>query len=271
MEIKNGTLNWSEIAIISTITNFPLYSKTRHTFPEEIQHFIIDGRNGMYGINSLIYLFKKLRNSEIRWLVMADEDVIFQNTESLFATIKYMAENNYHYSGVREGGVIPHRKYNPHAVNTFFSILKFSEIKKIFPGKGIKKQQFIKDNEFGEDLSALKNSFDVKSLFEPYYCFYFWLKRSGFNLLPLDANVPFSDDSLTTAVYAPDGKIILYHTWYARAYGEIEKHTKRINNVLNQVPISTKPLLKPIIYKDINYGWKLKLRKKWKKLKMKFQ
>lgn len=258
-------------AIITTVANFDLYSKTSVLFPNKIPQYIIDGSNGMYSIHAIHYMFKVLRKRDIEWLIMADEDVIFKKTEEIFELIDYMEEHNYQVAGVREGGVISHKKFNPFAINTFFSIIHFSEIEKIYNKKEINKNQFVRSGEFNDDLSELKKEYDVTSLYEPYYCFYLWLRRKGFHFLYLDADCPIAGDELTTAVYSPKGDLILYHTWYARAYNKSEKHTLRINNILNNIPNSSRQLSPPLVFKDINYGWQLKLKKKYKKLMMKFQ
>lgn len=258
-------------AIISTVANFDLYQKSSIYFPSNVCRYVIDGRNGMYSLDSILYMFKVLKGKGIKWLIMADEDVVFQNSSKVFEVIEYMEKNTYHYCGVRDGGVIPHRIYNPHAINTFFSILHFSEIEKEFNKREVVQNNYIKPKEFSDDLSGLKIPFDETSLFEPYYCFYLWLKRNGFQFLPLQADIPFAGDELTTAVYTPQGDLLLYHTWYARAYGVIEKHTMRIDKVLKLAPETELKNEKPIILKSRNYGWKLKLRKTYKKIKMKFK
>ncbi len=258
-------------AIISTVANFELYAKTSFLFPNNIPRYVVDGSNGMYSINAIHYMFKILRKKNIEWLIMADEDVIFKEPEKIFELINFMQEHNYQVAGVREGGVISHKKFNPFTINTFFSIIHFSEIEKIYNKKEINKNQYVRPEEFNDDLSMLKKEYDVTSLYEPYYCFYLWLKRKGFNFLYLDADCPIAGDELTTAVYSPMGDLLLYHTWYARAYNNSEKHTKRINNVLKDIPNPPHQHLPTFIFKDKNYGWQLKLKKTFKKIKMKFQ
>ncbi len=68
-------------AIISTVANFTLYNKTSKLFPKDIPKYVIDGINGMHGIDSLCYLMKKLKSSDIEWLIMCDEDVVFVNPD----------------------------------------------------------------------------------------------------------------------------------------------------------------------------------------------
>lgn len=120
----------SKIAILSTVINFDLYAKSSRLFPENIRKYVIDGRNGMYGIDSLFYTMKKLKNKNIEWLIMADEDVLFYDAKIVFDIINKMQSENYTVCGIRDGGMIAHRIYNPYVVNTFFSIINFQELEK---------------------------------------------------------------------------------------------------------------------------------------------
>ena len=54
---------------------------------------------------------------------------------------------------------------------------------------------------------------------------------------------------------------MLYHTWYARSYGNNEKHTKRIDDVFSLLQFHTGLNSKPIVYKDYLFHLKRKLYK----------
>ena len=219
------------IAILTTVANFELYEITSKLFPVNCQKYVIDGREGMHGLSSIFYMFNKLKNKNIDWLIMADEDVVFINTNVIFDIVDTMQQNNYTVAGVRDGGVVSHRTFNPNMINTFFSIINFKEVLKIWDKEDVKKNQYINNNEFSVDASTLKYEFDVNSLYEPYYCFYLWLKRRGKNFLYLDAKM--HEDSIANSIQF-NGNTLLYHTWHARSYGKNEKHTKRINVILNE-------------------------------------
>jgi hypothetical protein len=77
-------VNNSKIAILSTVINFDLYGKSAQLFPNNVQKYVIDGRNGMHGLQSIFYTMKKLKGKDIEWLVMADEDVLFQSSDLVF-------------------------------------------------------------------------------------------------------------------------------------------------------------------------------------------
>jgi len=97
----------SKIAILSTVINKELYQKSSQLFPQNIQKYVIDGSNGMHGLDSIFYMMKKLKGKGIEWLIMADEDVLFVNSKGVFSIIEEMESNGYLVSGVRDGGVIP--------------------------------------------------------------------------------------------------------------------------------------------------------------------
>lgn len=259
----------NKIAILTTVANFELYEKTSNLFPEGIRSFVIDGRNGMHALHSIFYMFKKLKKEEIDWLIMADEDVIFKNQQAVFGLIEFMEQNDYSVSGVRDGGTIKHRNNNPYAINTFFSILNFKKISKLFNKSEIIRNQYIDKGEFVDDLSQLVYSFDKKSLYEPYYCFYFWLRRKGEKILFLDSKMIEEENAqISNEVFDPNGTSLLIHTWYARSYGKNEKHTARIDKVLEQISFASNPR-KLIIFKAPMFYIKMQISKTFKKIKMK--
>ena len=255
----------SRIAILSTVINFDLYSKSSQFFPQDIQRYVIDGQNGMHGLHSIFYMMKKLRNRNIEWLIMADEDVLFKDSKIVFDLIDQMKSENYMVCGIRDGGIISHRIYNPNLINTFFSIINFKELEEIWNKDQIVKNNYLLDNEFGDDLTQLKTSYDINSLYEPYYCFYLWLRRMDKRFLFLNAQM--SEDQITNTVIYND-KVILYHTWYARSYGINERHTKRINNLLELLNFQNNNniISAPIIFRDSTFFFIQKIMKNYRRI-----
>ncbi|MFK5983531.1 MAG: hypothetical protein QM499_11500 [Flavobacteriaceae bacterium] len=257
----------SKIAILTTVVNFELYDITSKKFPNEIQKYVIDGTAGMHGIESLYFMMKKLKGRGIEWLIMADEDVIFSNSNAVFTIIDFMNKEDVTVCGVRDGGEINHRTQNPWAINTFFSILNFKTIENIWNKREVMKHQYVLDNEFNDDLSNLQIGYDTKSLFEPYYCFYFWLRRNSKDFLFLDTLM--HDDNIANKVLF-NNEVFLHHTWYARSYGVNKKHTNRINAILektsNSLVLNNNQEDNVIVFKDNNYLLKKKLKRIIKKL-----
>ncbi len=259
------------IAILSTVVNFDLYQKSARLFPKGIPKYVIDGRNGMHAMDSICYMFRKLKTQNIDWLIMVDEDVLFIDSDLVFSCIKRMENENYAVAGVRDGGIIPHRIQNPHAINTFFSILNFKEIRAIWNEKEVLKHQFVKQGEFQDDLSTLPGEYNNESIFEPYYCFYFWLRRQHKKFLFLEATVPFNDDQITNLVKDDRGNEMLYHTWYARSYGRNEKHTRRIDKIISKVTMNDNAIEPPIIFKDATYAFRKNCIKQYRRVTQKIQ
>ncbi|MBS4041273.1 MAG: hypothetical protein KGZ81_11830 [Flavobacteriales bacterium] len=263
-------LDKSKIAILTTVINWDLYKKSSQYFPDGVQKYVIDGGAGLFGVDSIYYMMEKLKKKDIDWLIMADEDVLFLNSDTIYEVIDYMFLNDFILCGVRDGGEIPNRTYSPFLINTFFSIVNLKKLKLIWNKMEIKKNQFVLENEFKEDFSNLKESFDLMSLYEPYYCFYFWLRRKGEKILFLKADTPFND-GITTLVYSPNNEKILYHTWYARSYGNSKKHTDRIDGVFNLLTFNPTNYQEPIVWKDHLFFIKRFIRKQNKRLKMKIK
>ncbi|WOD43971.1 hypothetical protein [Hwangdonia lutea] len=253
-----------EIGILTTVANFELYNITSQYFPKGIKRYVIDGSNGMHGIYSIFYMFKKLSKEGIDWLILADEDVIFKESNVVFSIIDKMKKEKITVSGVRDGGVIKHRAYNPFMVNTFFTIINFKEILADWNFKEVKKHQYILPNEFTIDRSELKGQYDLNSLYEPYYCFFLWLKRKERKFLYLEG-IMLEDDISNSLLF--NGKEFAYHTWYARSYNVNKKHTKRINNILLSLDIdinndnNNSNNLHYKIYRDAFFHVKIKIKK----------
>ncbi len=258
-------------ALISTVINQELYQKSSQLFPKDIPKYVIDGTNGMHSIFSICYMMEKLKGKGIEWLIMADEDVLFVNPDGINTIIDEMIAKNYMVCGVRDGGVIPNRVHSPYVINTFFSILNFKELESLWNKKEMLKNQYVKPNEFDDDLSQLKEEFNVMGVDEQYYCFYFWLRRKNKKILFLEASTPFADDRISTLVKDTNGETLLYHTWYARSYGENEKHTKRIDKIFSLIKFENTVLPEPIQFKDKTFFFRQKIKKLQAKIEMKIQ
>lgn len=218
------------IAIVSTVINFKLYDQTSRCFPRGFQKFVIDGRNGMHGIDSLRFIFKKFKKFDFEYLVLCDEDVIFSDPSVVLDIIEKMKIKSYTVAGVRDGGVISHRGFNPLLVNTFFSIINFKNVSEYYNERTMLKQQYLSDKEQTALLPDLPFKYDLSSLYEPYYCFFLNILRNNGTILYLDGKM--ADDNIANEIYWNDEKFAL-HTWYARSYLKNDKHTQRIDRFLN--------------------------------------
>jgi hypothetical protein len=197
--------------------------------------------------------FKELMNTEYDWVVNLDEDAFLINPEKVLCLIKYMKDNDVIYSGVLDGGQLEIRPANPVSMNPFFNVFNVKEIKKVINYNNFDTVIEKYHNELNilvqtqdnsvyrnVDLSKLKYTY-TNCYFEQYYVF-FYLLNSNFKYLVIDAH--YFDKYLDldpgkrtqvdiTTVLNFGGRDFLYHTWYARNYGEDVYHTKRIDNVWN--------------------------------------
>ena len=251
----------SKIAILTTLINKELYEKSNRLFPKGIDKYVIDGSDGMFGIDSICFMMEKLKGKGVEWLIMADEDVLFLNPDAVYSVIQEMKSKDYFVCGVRDGGVIPNRTYSPFLINTFFSILNFKELELIWNKKEVLQNQYINEGEFEEKWSELPGPYDTQSLYEPYYCFYFWLRRKNNKILFLDAEQFSTEDDKTTTVYDLNRNIMLYHTWYARSYGNNEKHTNRINKIFDLIDFPKNEPSEPVYFKDSTFFIRRKIKK----------
>jgi len=242
-----------KISFLTTVSNFKLYKKTSIFYPPNADRYVIDGREGMYGIQSIIYMMDVLKDKDIDWLIMIDEDGILIDYKNVLDLIAYMDEHEFMVCGMQDGGVNPIRHHSPIAINTYFSILNFKKLKEIWIGEDILKNQYINKDEFKINNTFIKYEYDLESTFEGYYCFYFWLLRNDHNILYLNAENSIEGDIYSNVLFNHLDKPILYHTWYARVYGKSKMHTKRINNVLalrKGINNDKSKYKAPIIYKD---------------------
>jgi hypothetical protein len=254
----------SKIAIVTTVSKKVLYSKTATLFPKGIDKIMIDGENGMYGIDSIDFMFKKLKKKNYEWVIMVDEDVFFHDGDLVFEVINQMKENNIAICGVRDGGVIKHRAFNPESINTFFSIINFKKILEKYDFKKIKTyQRYIPELYAEKSFKQLKYDFEIESVKEYYYCFYFWPHMNNFKFLYLDALNPVGDDEVGNLILSPSGKTIAFHSWYARAYNVYEDQTIRINSFLDNFNIlnSNINMSEVKIIKSFFFNWRKRCKK----------
>ncbi|MGW1455077.1 hypothetical protein ACWBC2_08805 [Salegentibacter agarivorans] len=262
----------NKIGLITTVSNWELYEKTKPFFPEDIKHFTIDGTQGFYGIKSISFFLKKLRKYDLDWLIMADEDVIFNQPKNVFDLIAYLKVKNYTVCGMRDGGALHWRNKNPYMINHFFAVLNLKDIYSIYEEKEMMQNQYIKKNEFPGLLNDLKfQNYDSNSLFEPYYRFYLWLLRNGKKIKYLEASNPLVDDYATTLLYDHNGKELLYHTWYARFYGKDSDQTKRIDGVISRFKPNYEKKIVPdaILLENKWYFFKFKIYRLIRRMKRK--
>lgn len=247
-----------DIVIVTTVNNIELYRKTVISFPKNIDLIAIDGSKGLYGLEGFKFMFKKLKKYKYKWLIMADEDVVFVNSNGVIDLINRLENDGVTACGVRDGGLLSWRNKNPYSLNPFFCILNLEKIYAIYSEEEFLKHQYIEKDEFDDDLSSLYYPYDKESLYEGYYCFFLWLKRKKIKFTYLNAIADtFKGDLETTTVFGLDNEILLYHTWYARTYGINDYHTDRINKIILIGKIQEELKTRKIIWLT-NYSFEIK-------------
>lgn len=224
----------NRLAIVTTVSNWRLYRKALKTFPTEIDKIAIDGTKGLYGLSSILFTLKKMRKTSYDWIIFADEDVFFNKNINFYCIIKFMISNNYVVSGVRDGGAINHRKYNPYAINSFFFILNYKIIKNKISESDIINTKYLNSKNLNLDNLNLNLEYNLNSFYEPYYSFFFWLLNMGLKINYLNLiNNYFKNDKYSTVVIDSNNKKLLVHTWFAREYGKSSIQTNRIDKIFD--------------------------------------
>lgn len=178
-----------------------------------------------------------------KWILNLDEDCFLINYKQIYSLIEFLEKNNFDYTGIQDGGVIPVRIHNPLVVNPFFNLFNAEKLNLI--------KSNYKRNVY--DVEEIKNKYQhyVKyqktelkyDCYEPFYNFFFWLLESG--LVPFFHNAEQYDKE-KYLVIAPVLRIIPYynspsiifdhlnneigvHTWHSR-YINYPNIKKRIKN-----------------------------------------
>lgn len=245
------------IALATRSHNPALFSATRR-FSERMfpAVHVIDGTTGTYGLTAFLQLFADPRLNEFDYLVYSAEDNLIVDWPELRSTLSAFIEGGYGFAGMPDGGVISHRFHNPVAINPFLSFFDLRRVREVLA------DETDVSDRFGLDLVGhwpghLVRTWDgmrshprvnvvleegsvpygiALDDFEPYYTLWFRLLRAGLRPLYLAArDAPeMDDDGCCTAILGTSGRVVSYHTWFARAYHHDLEQTIRINTVFER-------------------------------------
>jgi hypothetical protein len=211
-----------KIAVFTRSANYLLYKMANKTLNLPFKHYRFTFTNA-HG-----YIYKILKY-DIDYAVNIDEDAFVVNNEALVELLKYCIEEEIVNCGMRDGGVLPIRYGNPVVTNPFFNILDVRRIRRDFSKRKIKCYPY---QEIDYDIFLGRESFpfryEITSDYEPYYPFFLWL-NTNYKVYYLDAVE--HKDKYTTVLLNQKGEEFLYHSWYSRAYGKDDFHTRRINEL----------------------------------------
>ena len=171
-------------------------------------------------------------------------------------TFEAFIEGGYGFAGMPDGGVISHRFHNPVAINPFMAFFDVRQVRAALQSTAETSDRFAPDL-VGHWPGQLLRTWDGKIShprvqvvvdegyvpygtalddFEPYYSLWFRLLRGGLQPLYLDArDAPeMDDDGCCTALLGSSGRVMSYHSWFARSYGHDLDQTARINKVMER-------------------------------------
>ena len=170
------------------------------------------------GTGALDYYYA-LIGLEADWVINIDEDAFLWSFAPIERLLHFMQENGFHCCGMPDGGVIGHRSFSPVAVNAFFNILNVAALRTAFSVPAVEAsvfegelQKFIPKHLMHTDKFQFTD-------YEPYYKFFYWLLKSDFKMLYLDA-VQWKRDPISTILLDNNRQPLLLHTWYGRAFAE---------------------------------------------------
>lgn len=180
------------------------------------------------------------------WVINVDDDAFLVDLSALLCVLKTMRDGGFDYCGMADALLYTVRPdFNPCSMNAFFNVFYLPGIwsKVGGAGDGFPLAAYHCDLLERVDMSRLHPEIVNKTVgtisehsfhpyFEPYYPVFFSLLR---NTRPLflygrsycahdksgrKVGLVSADDPYTTVLYCPDGKELVYHTWYARNYLE---------------------------------------------------
>jgi len=159
--------------------------------------------------------FYALHSFEADWIINVDEDAFCFDPQRLIGLMEYMSQNDFHFCGMPDGGVLPFREHNPIVPNAFFNIFNMKAIRPKF------QLEAAMNARLSEKLTAHTPAFARGTFaydnFEPYYPYFFWLLDAGFRPLYLDAKI-WEPDGMATLLEDHTGRPFLIHAWYAREF-----------------------------------------------------
>ena len=206
----------------------------------ELYHFsqkLIDlpyPRVRLYGTSAEGYLYTMVQDVDCDIAINIDEDAYVIDNSALESLLNYVIDNNIVCCGMRDGGVLSIRNFNPIIQQPFFNIINLKAVREKYNQQEIEQFDYLANKEeLIKTLPVSLQNYDGLKYFdfEPYYNFFFWLAKH-FKMMYLD--VAKHEDGLTTIVYNQMHEPILFHTWYSREYGHNAFHTSRIKAVINE-------------------------------------
>jgi hypothetical protein len=212
--------------IVITSVNSELLKLCKSFIPAGVDVFVIDGRDGRYGMQAIAYAIEHAPGDRA---ILLDEDAFILNFSRLRGLLEWAVESGSACIGMSDGGVLPIRQHNPNAMNPFFNVLDLGQVRRLWNPAEVRAMR-----RAGSKMAELwppegiltpgvPYEFDD---FESYYCFYFWLREQGLRLDWLTGRTHV--DGISTILHDRSREPFLVHAWYGRRFGRDPLQTDRI-------------------------------------------
>lgn len=169
-----------------------------------------------------------IEHVECNHIILLDEDAFVFDYPRMLDLLRWSIRNEARCVGMPDGGIVKIRRFNPNAMNTFFNILDLAHLRSKWDPEACRSY-----SRFGHTMTQpwppgeMLNAEWCRYVdFEPYYCFYFWLKSTGSELRWLSAAT--HSDGVSTLLNDVTDQHFLIHTWYARNFSRDATQRLRI-------------------------------------------
>lgn len=222
--LKKGRANLSVAIYTRSIDDF-LYSKSSTFHPSGYP------RVRVLGSTALGFLLEAVNDENYDFVVSIDEDAYVTRPELLRNLIDEAVSSDIGLVGMPDGGVCPHRTFNPRSVNPFFAIINSKRVRALlresdFVGYPTAGDGFLDNHPSG----FLEYGYQV-GVHEPFDEFFVWV-ADNLGVRYLKASI--HGDGTSTVLHDFDGNDFLIHTWFTREFRRDLHHTRRIARVIDE-------------------------------------
>lgn len=217
--------------------NLKLYSRSNNPdlfsmMQELVQHEIEQCTQFQDWWQARAYLHYIL-SSDADWVVNIDTDAFVLDWTQVERLIEYMQQNNYHYAGMPDGGVCPHRARSWVVMNPFFNVFNLAAMRSTlqsYPAWVINSAGFNAD--WYEQKPGIVKGVYNHDYVEPYSSLFYFLYAK---FTPLYLNAWGHNDGISSILLDHESKPMLYHSWYSREFAVDPTTRERILNLYEEV------------------------------------
>ena len=222
-----GEVSMSNVRIYTRSMSDQLYWKAASFMPDES----VIPRTRVLGSTALGFLLDAIADPSADIVVSIDEDAYLTDPDRLFALIDRVRSDGVALCGMPDGGVCPHRYFNPRSINPFFAIINSAMIRESIASREFEGQDVESTGLLdGHPRNLLRHRYQLGE-HEPFDQLLVWIAEN-YPTLYLDASE--HADGLTTVLQDPDSNPFLLHTWFTREYMRDPFHTRRINAIISE-------------------------------------